>query len=141
MDTMTKPDIQNHDDIRRLIDTFYNRVTADDLLGPIFNDVANVDWAHHLPVMYNFWEFLLLGGTQYTGNPIQKHHDLHARHALSPELFDRWVAIFGATVDDLFAGPTADSAKLRALAIGESWKPKFGPHHGIGIIQREQNPS
>jgi hemoglobin len=56
-----KPDITTPDDIRTLIDAFYEKVQSDDLIGYIFNDVANVDWSHHLPVMYAFWEFLLLG--------------------------------------------------------------------------------
>ena len=118
-------DITTRADIERLIDTFYERVKADPLIGYIFNEVARVDWAHHLPIMYDFWEFLLLSGENYRGNPIQKHFDLHAKHALRPEHFDRWLALFQATVDELFAGRRADDAKFRAYAIAETWKPKF----------------
>lgn len=127
-------DLKDYDDVRRLIDSFYDRVKVDPVIGYIFNDVANVDWAHHLPVMYDFWDFLLLNGKRYTGNPIQKHHDLHAKHPLTAEHFDRWVVLFQENVDALFAGPVADSAKFRAFAIAETWKPKFGPNHGIGVI-------
>jgi hemoglobin len=129
------PDIKDTDDIKRLIDTFYQSVTADELLGPIFNEIAHINWEHHLPVMYGFWDFLLLGGKQYTGNPIQKHFDLHQRYPLSAEMFDRWLQIFLQTVDQLFAGKVADDAKFRAFAIAETWKPKFSPHHGIGIVK------
>lgn len=123
------PDISNSDDIKNLIDRFYSKVQADDVIGYIFNDVAKVDWAHHLPIMYAFWEFLLLSSPDaYRGNPIQKHFDLHARHPLKAEHFDRWLQIFQATVDELFAGPMAENAKFRAFAISETWKPKFdGP--------------
>jgi len=120
-----KPDIEHRADIERLINTFYDKVQADALLGPVFNDVARVDWPRHLPVMYSFWEFLLLGGTQYQGNPIQKHFDLHAVHPLSAEHFERWLQLFQTTVDELFIGPVADDAKFRAFAISETWKPKF----------------
>ena len=48
-------------DIKLLIDTFYAKVQADEVLGHVFNDVARVDWPQHLPTMYAFWEFLLLG--------------------------------------------------------------------------------
>jgi hemoglobin len=121
-------DISDPQDIKTLIDTFYGTVTQDDLLGPVFNGVAQVDWAHHLPVMYAFWEFLLLGGKNYTGNPIEKHHALHRQVPLKKELFDRWVAIFQQTVDAHFSGPVADTAKFKAFAIAETWKPKFdGP--------------
>jgi hemoglobin len=118
-------DIRDYEDIKTLIDAFYATVTKDELLGPIFNDIANVNWEHHLPVMYNFWEFLLLNGKNYTGNPIQKHFDLHQRFPLNADHFDRWLSIFQATVDSRFSGPVADNAKFRAMAIAETWKPKF----------------
>lgn len=124
-----KPDISNSADIRTLIDAFYEKVKKDEVIGFIFNDVAQVDWPHHLPIMYSFWEFLLLGTPDaYRGNPIQKHLDLHLKIPLKNEHFDRWVSLFQSTVDELFEGPNAESAKFRGYAIAETWKPKFdGP--------------
>ncbi len=124
-----KPDIRTPADIRSLIDTFYGKVRADDVLGYVFNEVAQVDWPRHLPIMYAFWEFLLLGTPDaYRGNPIQKHFDLHAKYPLKAEHFERWVKLFHETVDELFEGPGAENAKFRALSIAETWKPKFdGP--------------
>ncbi len=124
-----KPDITTPADIRILIDSFYDKVQKDDVIGFIFNDIAQVDWPRHLPVMYAFWEFLLLGTPDaYHGNPIQKHFDLHQKIPLKIEHFDRWVSLFQSTVDEHFEGPTAESAKFRGFAIAETWKPKFdGP--------------
>lgn len=124
-----KPDILNSSDIRTLIDAFYEKVKGDETIGFIFNDIAKVDWSHHLPIMYAFWEFLLLDTPDvYRGNPIQKHMDLHKKFPLKAEHFDRWLSIFQATVDELFEGPKAKDAKFRAFAISETWKPKFdGP--------------
>ena len=51
-----KKDIRTRRDIERLVDRFYDKVKADDLLGPVFNDVARVNWEKHLPVMYDFWD-------------------------------------------------------------------------------------
>lgn len=126
---MTKPDITNASDVKQLIDLFYEKVRADEVIGYIFNEVAQVDWTHHLPIMYAFWEFLLLDNADaYRGNPIQKHLDLHQKHRLKAEHFDRWLALFQASVDELFEGPSAENAKFRAYAISETWKPKFdGP--------------
>jgi hypothetical protein len=45
-----KPDITHRSDIKRLIDTFYEKVKADSVIGYIFNDIAHVDWPKHLPV-------------------------------------------------------------------------------------------
>lgn len=124
-----KPDISTPADIKLMIDTFYQKVQQDALIGFFFNEVAKVDWAHHLPVMYSFWEFLLLNMPDaYRGNPMQKHAALHQKHPLKAEHFDRWVLLFQNTVDELFEGPVAENAKFRAFAIAETWKPKFdGP--------------
>ncbi len=130
---MTRTDIRFRSDIEQLINTFYDQVKSDPVIGYIFNDVAKVDWPKHLPIMYDFWEFLLLQGKNYQGNPIQKHFDLHAHHPLKAEHFDRWLEIFQKSVDDLFAGPVADDAKLRAMIIAETWKPKFTGGHGIRL--------
>ena len=131
---MQKPDIFDRQDIKLLIDTFYEKVKSDPVIGYIFNDIARVDWPRHLPVMYDFWEFLLLSGKNYTGNPIQKHFDLHEKHPLRAEHFDRWLALFLSAVDDLFSGPVADEAKNRATGIAGVWKPKFVHPGGIGKI-------
>lgn len=122
-------DISTSADVRLLIDQFYNKVRADEMLGFIFDEVAQVDWPHHLPIMYQFWEFLLLDTPDaYRGNPIQKHMDLHRKHPLKAKHFDRWLALFHSTVDEHFQGPKAEDAKFRAFAISETWKPKFdGP--------------
>lgn len=128
---MQQPDIRFRTDIEHLIDTFYERVKADPVIGYIFNDIAQVDWPKHLPVMCDFWEFLLLQGKNYQGNPIQKHLDLHVQHPLTAEHFDRWLLLFQTAVDDLFTGPVADDAKFRAMVIAETWKPKFSG--GLGI--------
>lgn len=126
---MMKPDISTSADIRVLIDRFYEKVQADERIGFIFNDIAHVNWSAHLPVMYAFWEFLLLGTPDsYRGNPIQKHLDLHQKIPLKAEYFDRWLSLFQAAVDEHFEGPKATDAKFRAYAISETWKPKFeGP--------------
>ena len=131
-----KPDISNPVDIRTLIDTFYTKVQTDELIGFIFNEIAQVNWSHHLPVMYAFWEFLLLGTPDaYRGNPIQKHFDLHQKFPLKIEHFDRWVNLFQTTVDEIFEGPVAESAKFRAFAIAETWKPKFDGPFAVGNIK------
>ena len=47
-------DITDRRDVACLVNVFYDRVRDDDILGPIFDDVAHVDWATHLPRMYRF---------------------------------------------------------------------------------------
>ena len=58
---MPMKDLSSRADVERLVDAFYVRVRDDRQLGPIFNDVARVDWAVHLPKMYAFWDAVLFG--------------------------------------------------------------------------------
>ena len=112
-----KADIQNEEDIKTLVDGFYAKVRQDAVIGYIFNEVADVDWPHHLPTMYAFWATVLLAKEGYKGNAILKHVQLHAKTPLHKAHFDRWLELFSATVDENFAGPTADTAKIRAMSV------------------------
>jgi hemoglobin len=113
----SRPDITSRDAIVRLVDAFYARVRGDDLLGPIFDDVARVDWGAHLLKMYDFWETVLFGAGTFRGNPLAVHSALAQKTPLTSREFDRWVALFHATVAELFEGPVADDARLRATRI------------------------
>jgi len=104
-------------DIVRLVDAFYERVREDRILGPIFTDVARVDWEVHLPNMYDFWDSVLFGKAGFKGAPLPVHLALSRQVALTSREFDRWIALFHSTVDALFAGPLADEAKIRATRI------------------------
>ncbi len=120
-----KPDITSEDDIKNLVDTFYAKVKRDDVIGYIFTDVVDVDWEHHLPKMYAFWQFLLLGQDTYRGNPMEAHRRVHQREPLTEAHFDRWLRLFQETVDELFEGMVAEEAKNRSRLIALTWKPKF----------------
>jgi hemoglobin len=109
-----KQDINGMEDIKRLVNTFYGRVQHDDLLGHVFNDVAQVNWEKHLPLMYSFWDTVLFGHASFKGNPIAKHTALNKQTPLTPAHFNRWLEIWHATIDELFEGETAASAKHKA---------------------------
>jgi len=110
-------DITSRADIERLVDTFYEHVRNDEQLGPIFNEVARVNWATHLPKMYAFWDAVLFGVTGFKGNPLATHYALAKQAPLTPREFRQWVALFHQAVDRLFAGPMAADAKRRAEQI------------------------
>ena len=42
--------------------------------------------------------------------------------------FQRWQALFFLTVDELFAGPKAEEAKLRALNIAHVFEHRLRPN-------------
>lgn len=114
-----KRDIENRTDIELLVNTFYDKVQINSLLGPIFNDVARVDWDHHLPRMYQFWAGLLLGEPGFSGNPMRKHVELSRMTSLTETEFSEWLRLFDETTDELFAGEKAEEAKIRAANIAK----------------------
>ncbi len=107
-------DVANKADIEVLINSFYDQVKKDDIIGYIFNEVIGNDWSHHLPVMYDFWDMVLFSKPGYAGNPTRKHVELDKRTPLKKEHFDRWVLLWNNTVDSLYKGELADLAKNRA---------------------------
>lgn len=106
-------EIKNLDDIKQMVDTFYDKVNKDKELSYIFNDFAKINWVTHLPIMYSFWSKLLLGEGNYRGNPFQKHIPL----PIESHHFDRWVELFKQNIDEQFIGEIAEEAKLRAENI------------------------
>lgn len=106
-------EIKNLNDIKQMVDTFYDKVNKDKELSYIFNDFAKINWVTHLPIMYSFWSKLLLGEGDYRGNPFQKHIPL----PIESHHFDRWVELFKQNIDEQFIGEIAEEAKLRAENI------------------------
>ncbi len=114
-----KKDIENRTDLVVLVDTFYQKVQQNTHIGPIFNDVAKVDWAHHLPKMYDFWDSILFGSAIYKGNPMLKHFELKNKATLNTEAFETWKNIFYQTVDEVFEGENASLIKEKAQSIAD----------------------
>lgn len=100
-----------------LIDEFYTKVRQDAVIGPIFNDIAKVNWEHHLPVMYDFWETILLDTGKYSRNAMEPHFRLNEKVKLLPVHFARWKQLFFETLDEHFEGEKVKEAKLRVHSI------------------------
>ena len=112
-----KKEIENAEDIKLMVNTFYDHVRNNPEIGYLFDDVAKVNWEAHLPTMYNFWEGTLLGTGGYRGNPIIKHQELNEKEKLNSGHFQTWIRIFNQTIDELFIGESAERAKQRATSI------------------------
>ncbi len=112
-----KTDIKNNNDIKLLVDTFYERIKTDARIGFLFTEVAKVNWETHLPKMYAFWENIIFHTGDYNGNPMLKHKELHEHFPLNEAHFIRWMVLFSETVDSLFKGQTATEIKQRAENI------------------------
>ncbi|MDY7104922.1 MAG: group III truncated hemoglobin [Actinomycetota bacterium] len=125
-----RPDLDDHDQIAELVRRFYAEVANDDLLGPVFVDVARVDWATHLPKLTGFWARVLLGEGDYRGNPYLKHLAVHERHPFTPAHFERWLDLFEATLDAGWAGPRVESAKVFAANVARVHGERLGETSG-----------
>lgn len=112
-----KKDIEGIDDIKLLVDDFYGKVKADELLAPVFFERIPDDWQPHLEKMYAFWNAALFGVKGYAGNPFSKHATL----AVSAAHFERWLLLFHNTLDSHFAGPVAEDAKRRAALMASNF--------------------
>lgn len=115
-----KKEINDINDIRLLVDTFYDKVRKDELLAPIFVEKIT-EWQNHLDTLYRFWQTILLEQQTYQGAPFPKHSDLPLTH----QHFDRWLSLFHQTVDDLYTGPVAEEAKFHAIKISEVFRYKM----------------
>ena len=113
----SKPDITSRADIEKFITRFYDKVKSNEVIGFIFIDIAKVDWEHHIPVITDFWERILLDNPVYKNNAMGVHYTLNAKLPLKEEHFKTWVQLFTETVDELYEGKTATLAKTRAASI------------------------
>lgn len=115
---LKKKSLQTRQDIEALVNQFYAKVRVDDLIGPIFNEIAKVNWDTHTKKIHNFWETLLFDADNYEGRPFPPHIPL----GLKPEHFRRWLELFFATTDESYEGQKADEIKMRALNIGRNFQ-------------------
>ncbi|MGN6616564.1 MAG: group III truncated hemoglobin [Ilyomonas sp.] len=116
-----KQDIQNLDDIKLLVNTFYDKVRKDAVLAPIFNAQIQDRWPEHLDKMYTFWQTVLLGEHTYFGSPFPPHAKLPVDHSH----FQLWLKLFMETLDELFSGEKADEALWRANKMAQMFEMKI----------------
>lgn len=135
-----KKDIETREDIDALMNEFYKRAFADGLIGYIFTDVIKLDLEKHLPIIGDFWESMLLGNNVYGRhgrNPLLIHAEINEKTPLQTKHFRRWLEIFHATVDEMFAGEKADFAKSRAEAVANRMRNFIADVPDISSMNRE----
>lgn len=112
-----KHDILTEEDIRLLVDRFYEKVVVDPDIGFIFSEIIGFSWNTHIPIMYRFWNSVLLGQPGYSGNPMQKHIEIDYKIKLQKQHFDTWLRLWEQTINENFEGPKAEEAISRAKNI------------------------
>ena len=103
--------------INLLVDRFYAKVRVDPVLGPVFERVVRGKWGPHLETMRNFWSSVMLTSGRYKGAPVPAHLRVKG---IEPQMFDRWLRLFGETCDELFENEVAEVFRTKAARIAES---------------------
>jgi hemoglobin len=101
--------------LRELVHRFYEKVRADEMLGPIF--AARVeDWGPHLERMGEFWSSVALMTGRYHGAPVPKHAPLPVDWGH----FERWLALFRETAAEVCPPEGAAHVIERAERVARS---------------------
>ncbi len=114
-------EIENIEDVKLLVNSFYGKVREDDQLKDIFNEKIQDRWPEHLEKMYRFWQTVLLDEHTYYGSPFVPHAQL----PVEKEHFNRWIELFYETVDELFTGDKAKKAKWQGERMAEMFHMKI----------------
>jgi hemoglobin len=117
---MVVKDVLQRSDIEDIVTRFYEVMLKDPIVGFIFTNVANINLQQHLPIIVDFWDDSLFRQSNYSGNTLQKHLDIHQKMPLQPGHFTRWLYLFSKAVDQSHAGENAELMKLRAELVAKS---------------------
>ncbi|MDX6616186.1 MAG: hemoglobin [Solirubrobacterales bacterium] len=110
----------------RLIDAFYDRVEADDVLSQVFPGGVSDEHRDHVTA---WWSEVFGGPPRYTEElggyekMIAKHHDL----AITPEQRSRFVSLLSLAADD--AGLPDDPEFRSALLAYAEWGTRLAMHN------------
>ena len=78
---------------------------------------AGIDLPTHLPRIRAYWRKMLLGEAAYRRHTMNIHRAVHLRRPFTAADFERWLALFTATLDAGFAGPCSERARRLATRI------------------------
>lgn len=105
------------DALKALVDRFYRKVRRDDLIGPVFNRAID-DWPEHLQKLQAFWSSVMLTSGRYKGRPLPAH--VKHSDSISSASFERWLAIWRETTDEMLDPESAAALQEKAGRIAES---------------------
>jgi hemoglobin len=126
--------------IRRLMDSFYDRVQGDELLSPYFpGGVSEKHRAH----VATWWSEVLGGPARYT-EELGGYENMLAHHrglAITPEERHRFVSLLSLAADD--AGLPDDPEFRSALVAYAEWGSRLAMHNSqpdAGVFEHAPVP-
>lgn len=113
----------NHENIEKLVRTFYPTVLRDALVGPFFVDKLGDDinsdvWEEHLVLISQFWAFVALGDESYAGRPMAPHFEMEG---ISRKAFEQWLKLFAEAIDEVYLPNIGEYFKTRSVDIAENF--------------------
>lgn len=113
-----KVDISNRTDIYKIVSLFYDKLFANELMAPFFEDFMELaSLENHLQTLVDFWDGILFDAGTYRKNAIQPHVEKHEKMPFTAAHFEKWIALFSEAIDEQFSGQVAEVAKSRAQSI------------------------
>lgn len=111
-------DIKSRDDIELFVNEFYTYLLEDKNLKHFFDEIIEKDQLqHHLKIISDFWEDILLDSNNYNRNAMKPHMFLNESKPFTKKHFDCWLGHFNFTLNKNFEGEKVEFAKTRALSI------------------------
>ncbi|WP_096017366.1 group III truncated hemoglobin [Campylobacter lanienae] len=112
-----------NESIAELMESFYEAIREDESgLGEIFNNKIGTSeeaWDAHKAKIGEFWKGMLIGQSEFRGNPMQAHMNLDP---FPPEYFDNWLNLFKESLDSIYEPEIADMILMRAQMIANRFK-------------------
>ena len=123
-----KKDIENKNDLRRLVEHFYSSAMSDPIIGFFFTQVSPIDLDEHTPKITEFWDAVLFGydplrdssQKKVIKNMLHAHMQVDMKAKIQKGHFTRWLYLFFNSVDELYAGRNAERIKKRAEKMAAS---------------------
>ncbi|CAM2897850.1 group III truncated hemoglobin [Helicobacter burdigaliensis] len=109
--------------IKELMDIFYAKIRMDKSgVGDIFNKkigTSDAEWEAHKEKIGNFWQGMLLGEGDYSGQPLKAHLDLPP---FPREFFATWLGLFEESLLKVYTQEIALSILQRAQMIANRFQ-------------------
>lgn len=113
-----KPDISTREDIHSIITEFYKKLVSDKMMLPFFEEIVRKnELDHHIDVIADFWQDILLNTNTYKNNVLQKHLDFHEKVVFEKAHFTKWLHYISISITDSFEGQTSQNMIDRAKSI------------------------
>ena len=113
-----KREVQSRDDIKLIVQSFYDAIKKNELLGPVFTGaIPENEWMSHIEKLTDVWDSAVFGSMTFKGNPSMTHAKLDKsnKHGITQDHFAVWLENWNATLDASWEGSKVEEMKIRFI--------------------------